>query len=206
MNWKDYKSLKIGSYQLKKLVRATDGAILFDISRPQPETWFEIEYDGSQSSIFVGTLFAGYFGGNVEISWGTEKQTVTLPSGGQGLQIRHDNIYGRMTIRFSSPGEFFIPSLTSRTMLGITTLRDGGNNLRFRNALDSSGATKPGTFNWTNLNTIDLSRCTTVPYLTQQNYFDYNTSLSRILIPKDMESQFLGNTNWNKYSDKYVLV
>lgn len=206
MNWKDYKSLKIGSYQLKKLVRASDGAILFDISRPQPENWFEIEYNGNQSSVFVGTLYAGYFGGDVEISWGTEKQTVNVPSGGQGTTIRKDGISGTMKIRFGWPSEFFIPNLTSRTMLGIEVLRDGGNNLRFRNALDSGGATRPGTFNWTNLNTIDLSRCTTVPYLTQQNYFDYNTSINRILIPTDMESQFLGNANWNKYSSLFVLV
>ena len=30
MNWKDYKSLKIGPYKLKKLVRASDGAVLFN--------------------------------------------------------------------------------------------------------------------------------------------------------------------------------
>lgn len=30
MNLKDYKSLKIGPYQLKKLVRASDGAVLFN--------------------------------------------------------------------------------------------------------------------------------------------------------------------------------
>ena len=51
MNFQDYKSLKIGSYQLKKLVRASDGAVLFDVSTPTPtptpENWFEIEYDGS---------------------------------------------------------------------------------------------------------------------------------------------------------------
>ena len=30
MNWKDYKSLTIGPYKLKKLVRASDGAVLFN--------------------------------------------------------------------------------------------------------------------------------------------------------------------------------
>ena len=62
---------------MKKLVRASDGAVLFDISTPPPtptpENWFEIEYDGNQSSIFIGTLYTGYFGGTVEITWGTEK-------------------------------------------------------------------------------------------------------------------------------------
>ena len=153
--------------------------MLFDISTPPPtptpENWFEIEYDGNQSSIFVGTIYAGYFGGSVDITWGTEKQTVTVPSGGEGATIRKDGISGVMKIRFGWPTEFFIPSLTSRTMLGILTLRDGGNNLKFRNALDSSGATKPGTFNWTNLNTIDLSNCTAVPYVAQQDYFDSNS-------------------------------
>lgn len=210
MNFKDYKSLKIGSYQLKKLVRASDGAVLFDISTPTPtptpENWFEIEYDGSQSSIFVGTIYAGYFGGSVDITWGTEKQTVTVPSGGEGLTIRKDGISGVMKIRFGWPCEFFIPSLTSRTMLGILTLRDGGNNLKFRNALDSSGAAKPGTFNWTNLSTIDLSNCTAVPYVTQQDYFDSNSSLSRIIIPKSMESEFSSSGIWSKYSNLFVTV
>ena len=170
MNWNDYKSLKIGPHQMKKIVRASDGAVLFDISTtptPTPQKWFEIDYDGNQSSIFTGTIYAGYFGGNVEITWGTEKQTFTVPSGGEGLTIRRDGISGLMTIRFSWPSEFFIPSLNSRTMLGILTLRDGGNNLNFRNALDSNGVAKPGTFNWTNLNTIDLSNCTSVPNITQ---------------------------------------
>ena len=210
MNFKDYKSLKIGDYQLKKLVRASDGAVLFDISTPTPtptpENWFEIEYDGNQSSIFIGTIYAGYFGGNVEISWGTEKQTVTVPSGGEGLTIRRDGISGMMTIRFGWPSEFFIPSVNSRTMLGILTLRDGGNNLKFRNAQDSSGAAKPGTFNWTNLNTIDLSKCTAVPYVTQQDNIDNNSSLRRIIIPKSMESDFLNSGIWNKYSNLFVTV
>lgn len=113
---------------------------------------------------------------------------------------------GITKIRFGFPSEFFIPKLTSRTMLGIYTLRDGGNNLRFRNTLDSGSATRPGCFNWTNLNTLDFRRCTQVPYVTMNNFFDSNTNLSQIIIPKDMESAFLSNSNWNKYSAKFVVV
>ena len=131
---------------------------------------------------------------------------MTVPSGGEGASIRKAGISGAMKIRFGWPSEFFIPSLTSRTMLGILTLRDGGNNLKFRNALDSSGAAKPGTFNWTNLSTIDLSKCTAVPYVTQQDYFDSNSSLSRIIIPKSMESEFSSSGIWSKYSNLFVTV
>ena len=38
MNWKDYKSLKIGPYKLKKLVRASDGAVLFNAVSILPST------------------------------------------------------------------------------------------------------------------------------------------------------------------------
>ena len=206
MNLQDFKTLTIGGNKFVKLVRASDGLVLFDRSCPQPENLWEIEYNANNSSIFIGTLYAGYFGGQVTISWGGAMQTVTVPSGGDGLQIRHDGIYGTMRIRFYSPSEFFIPSLTSRTMLGIETIRDGGNNLRFRNAADASGFTQPGTFNWTYLRTIDLSRCTAVPYLTQTNYFDQNPNLTSILIPKDMEAEFLDSGTWRKYADRFVTV
>lgn len=210
MNFKDFKSIKISGNIIKKLTRTRDGLVLFDKTQPptpEPQPWFALEYDGSYSNIFIGSLFAGLYGGSVEIDWGNgTSETVNVPSGGGSVQIRRDDIYETRTIRFKAPATFFVPNLTALTRNGITKLIDLGDNISFRNTLDSSGRTQPGTFNWRNLNTIDLRLRTSVPNLTQANYFDQNTNLTQIIIPSSLESQFRSNSNWNQYASKFVIA
>lgn len=142
MKFSDFKSIKIAGNSIKKLTRTRDGLVLFDKSTPEPEPYFALEYDGNQSNIFIGNLFASYYGGNVEIDWGDgSTETVNVPSGGGSVQIRRNDVYGTRTIRFKAPAAFFIPSISSRTMLGITKLIDLADNIIFRNALDSAGRT-----------------------------------------------------------------
>lgn len=46
MKFSDFKSIKIAGNSIKKLTRTRDGLVLFEKS-PEPQPWFEIEYDGS---------------------------------------------------------------------------------------------------------------------------------------------------------------
>lgn len=114
-------------------------------------------------------------------------------------------MYGTRVITFKSPCSFFIPTVNSATMRGITKLTDFGNNLEFRNATDSSGSIKPGLFNWNNLQVLDLHGRTSVPGLTQANYFDTNTNLQQIIIPKALEQNFRSDSRWSKYQDKFII-
>lgn len=142
MNLNDFKTLTIGGIALKKLVRASDGLVLFDKSvKPEPEPYFALEYNGSYSNIFMGNVFAGLYGGNVEINWGDgTTETISVPGGGS-TAIRRDDIDNIRTISFKAPATFFIPNLTALTRNGITKLTDLGDNISFRNALDSAGRT-----------------------------------------------------------------
>lgn len=207
MNLNDFKTLSIGGQALKKLVRASDGLVLFDKSGPEPQPWIEIEYDGNQSSIFMGELFAGYYGGSVLIDWGDgSSETVSVPSGGQSAQIRRNDVYGVRIIRFKAPASFFTPALNSRTMLGIRKIVDKGENLVFRNTLDSGGVARPGLWNCSNLSSLDLRFRTSVPALTQNGYFDANTGLTEIVIPHALEAAFREDSKWNQYAAKFVVV
>lgn len=205
MNFNDYKTLTIGSYQLKKLVRAADGLVLFD-KTISIQPFFELQYDGNESSIFIANIYGSYYGGQAVIDWGDGQQTISIPAGGGSVQVRHDNIYGNRTIKFYYPIDTALPTLNSRTMLGIKSLKDYGNNFNFRNTLDSSSAIRPGLFNWTNLQSIDLSKRTSLPTLGSNNYFDSNTSLNTIRIPAALESDFRQSAAWNRYSSKFVVV
>lgn len=82
MDFSRFESMTINGHSFQRLVRVSDGAVLFE-KNPQPKPWFKIEYDGSQSSVFVGSVFAGFYGGQVEIDWGDgTTETVNVPGSG----------------------------------------------------------------------------------------------------------------------------
>lgn len=207
MNLNDYKSISIGGHVLKKLVRASDGLVLFDKSAPEPKPYFELTYNGSPSSVFVGSIWAGYYGGEVVVEWGDgTSDTYSVPSGGRSFDIRKNDLYGTRTIRFNSPCVFVTGLSTSRTPLGFEKIRDHGDNLVFANVVGDDLAYHPGLYKCTNLEEMDLSMRTTVPGLTMSGYFDTNTRLARIKIPSSLEQAFRTDTYWQAYQDRFVVV
>lgn len=207
MNLNDFKTLSIGGQAMKKLVRASDGLVLFDKSGPVSRPWFEITYDAGSSSVFQAQIYCGYFGGDAKVEWGDgSSDTYSIPAGGQLHTIRKDGLHGTRTIRFNAPCSFAAGTATSRTAEGFKAVRDFGNNLQFINIRDSYGATQPGFFQCSNLSELDLRFRTDVPSLPQSGYFNQNAALSRIIIPAALETGFRSDANWAPYQSKFVIV
>lgn len=106
MDFSRFENLTINGRSFQKLIRVSDGAVLFE-KNPQPKPWFAIEYDGSYSNIFMGNVFAGLFGGNVEINWGDGTTEIISVPGGGSTTIRRDGIENTRTISFKAPATFF---------------------------------------------------------------------------------------------------
>lgn len=200
MNFNNFETLKIGGYDIQKLVRVSDGAVIFE-KNPQPKPFFEISYSSNEYAVLVLTLRVGYYGETFEIDWGDgQKQTVSSTEGQIWItNVRH-NYQSTSTpfrIRIPQPVSYFIATAGASGILGIY---DKGNNIDFRYV--KSG---PDSYDWRmpNLSTLDISRVTSVPRADYNGFLD-DCGLNQIIIPAALESNFRSNAKWNKYSSLFV--
>lgn len=200
MNFNNFESLKIGGYDIQKLVRISDGAVIFE-KNLQPKPFFEISYSSNQYSVLILTLRVGYYSEPFEIDWGDGQKQGITPAQGQVwiTNVRH-NYQSTSTpfkIRIPQPVSYFVATVGAQGILGIY---DKGNNIDFRYI--KSG---PAEYEWNmpNLGTLDISRVTAVPRADYNGFLD-NCGLSQIIIPVVLESDFRSNTKWNKYSSLFV--
>lgn len=160
MDLNDLQNLNINGKAFQKLIRISDGAVIFE-KTAQPKPYFEISYDTLQGSVAIFTLRANYGAQPFDIEWGDGQTTTITPAGQTWIyNVRHNYTASDVkTIRMPGAVSFFNLQQNTST---ITKIKDYGANLDFQ-YIGSS----PTEYQWVfpRLSLLDISRRDTVPYV-----------------------------------------
>lgn len=73
MDFSDFQNLTIDGRSFQKLVRVSDGAVLFE-KTPKPRPYYELEYDVNQGAVAIATFRVGYYAPPFTVEWGDGAQ------------------------------------------------------------------------------------------------------------------------------------